>query len=295
MTRNVADIRNIVFCGHGHAGKTTLVDHLLVAADAVKGNPSVDAGTSVCDFDEEEKQHKYSIEASLVHFDHAGKRFNVIDAPGYPDLVGQMIGALRAVETAVIAIDAHSGIKVNTRRAWAEAAKAGCGRMIVLTKLDSDNIDLPGLVESIRESFGPGCVLLNVPLGLGESLTGVASTLHPPADANGAVIDPKSISEALVESIIEVDEAVMERYFEGELPSDAELSRLMVQAIAAGSLTPIVCTSVKKGVGVKELMDILAAAALPPTAVARQGTKDGDKVTLKCDPTAPLAAQGFKT
>ena len=120
MARNVADTRNIAFCGHGHAGKTTLVDQMLVASGAVKGNPSVDAGTSICDFDEEEKQHKYSIEASVVHFDHAGKRLNVIDAPGYPDLVGQMIGALRAVETAVIAVDAHAGIKVNTRRAWSE-------------------------------------------------------------------------------------------------------------------------------------------------------------------------------
>jgi elongation factor G len=295
MARNVADIRNIAFCGHGHAGKTTLVDHMLVAAGAVKGNPSVDAGSSVCDFDEEEKHHKYSIEASVVHLDHAGKRFNMIDAPGYPDLVGQMIGALRAVETAVIAVDAHAGIKVNTRRAWHEAGKAGCGRIIALTKLDTDNVNLPGLVDSIRETFGNGCVLLNVPIGLGDSLTGVASTLNPPVDAAGAVIDPKSISESLVESIIEVDEAVMERYFEGQMPSADELSKLLVDAIAAGTLTPIVCTSVKKGVGVNELMDVLAAAALPPTAIARKAKKDGDEVTLKCDPAAPLAAQVFKT
>ncbi len=295
MARNVADIRNIAFCGHGHAGKTTLVDHMLVAAGAVKGNPSVDSGTSVCDFDEEEKAHKYSIEASIVHLDHAGKRFNLIDAPGYPDLVGQMIGSLRAVETAVIAVDAHAGIKVNTRRAWAEAGKAGCGRIIVLTKLDAENVNLQGLVDGIREAFGNGCVLLNVPIGVGESLKGVASTLNPPADAAGALIDPKSISESLVESIIEVDEAVMERYFEGQMPSADELSKLLVQAVAAGTLTPIVCTSVKKGVGVKELMDVLAAAALPPTALPRKAKKDGDEVTIKCDAAAPLAAQVFKT
>src|SRR5687768_15654768 len=108
MAHNVADIRNIAICGHGSAGKTTLVDQMLVQAGAVKGNPSVDAGTSVCDFDEEEKHHKYSIEASVVHFERGGKRFNVIDTPGYPDLVGQMIGALRAVETALIAVDAHA-------------------------------------------------------------------------------------------------------------------------------------------------------------------------------------------
>ena len=131
MARNVEDIRNIAVCGHGSSGKTTLVDQLLVKTGAVSGQPSVDAGTSICDFDEEEKHHKHSIEASCVHFDHAGKRFNVIDTPGYPDFIGQTIGALRAVETALIAIDAHAGIKVNTRRVWQEAGEAGLGRIIV--------------------------------------------------------------------------------------------------------------------------------------------------------------------
>ncbi|MBA3480923.1 MAG: elongation factor G [Pirellulales bacterium] len=295
MARNVADIRNIALCGHGSSGKTTLVDQLLVQSGAVKGNPSVDAGTSICDFDEEEKHHKHSIEAAVVHLDHAGKRFNLIDTPGYPDLVGQMIGSLRAVETALIAVDAHSGIKVNTRRAWQEAGRAGCGRMLVVTKLDTDNIDFPGLVSSLKEAFGSGCVLLNVPLGLGDSIKGVASTLNPPASADGAVVDPKQINESLIESIIEVDEKVMERYFEGEIPSAEELSKLMMQAIAAGTLTPIVCVSTKKGVGVKELLDVLAAAALPPTAVTRKASTNGDDVTLKQDPDAPLAAQVFKT
>jgi elongation factor G len=295
MVRNVADIRNIAFCGHGHAGKTSLVDHLLASTGTVKGNPSVDAGTSICDFDEEEKQHKYSIEASVVHLDHAGNRFNLIDAPGYPDLVGQMIGALRAVETAAIVIDAHAGIKVNTRRAWKEAERAGCGRIIVLTKLDADNVNLQALVDQIRETFGSGCALLNVPLGVGDALKGVASTLDVPADTAGAVIDPKTLNESLVESIIEVDEAVMERYFEGTLPTADELAALMVKAIATGTLTPIVCTSVKKNVGIKELLDVLASEALPPTAVVRKAMKDGDEVTLKPDPAAPLAAQVFKT
>jgi elongation factor G len=295
MARNVADIRNIAICGHGSAGKTTLVDHLLVESGAVKGNPSVDAGTSICDFDEEEKHHKHSIEAAVVHLDHAGKRINLIDTPGYPDLVGQMIGSLRAVETALIAIDAHAGIKVNTRRAWQEAGRAGCGRMIVITKLDTENIDFPGLLAAIKETFGNGCVLLNVPLGLGESLKGVASTLKPPASADGAAVDPREVNESLIESIIEVDEKMMERYFEGEIPSTEELSKLMVQAIAAGTLTPIVCVSTKKGVGVAELLEVLATAALPPTAVPRKASTNGDEVTLKPDPAAPLAAQVFKT
>lgn len=295
MVKNVADIRNIAICGHGSAGKTTLIDQLLVEAGAVKGNPSVDAGTSVCDFDEEEKHHKHSIEASLVHLDHAGRHFNFLDTPGYPDLVGQMIGALRAVETALIAVDAHSGIKVNTRRAWAEAGRAGCGRIIVLTKLDTDNIDFAGLVASLKEAFGNGCVALNVPVGLGDSISGVVNTLMIPQNVDGAVVDPRPIHESLVESIIEVDEQLMERYFAGEMPSDEELSKLMVNAIAAGTLTPVVCVSAKKHVGIAELLDLLSLAALPPSAVARRAMLNGDEVTLKPDASAPLAAQVFKT
>lgn len=295
MVKNVADIRNLAICGHGSAGKTTLIDQLLVETGAVKGNPSVDAGTSVCDFDDEEKHHKHSIEAALVHLDHAGRHFNFLDTPGYPDLVGQMIGALRAVETALIAVDAHAGVKVNTRRAWVEAGRAGCGRIIVLTKLDAENVDFAGLVASLKETFGNGCIPLNVPVGIGDSLSGVVNTLKIPMNVDGAVVDPQPIHEALVESIIEVDEKLMERYFEGEMPSDEELSDLLANAVAAGTLTPIVCVSAKKHVGVAELLDLLTIAALSPAAVARHATVNGDDVTLKPDASAPLAAQVFKT
>jgi elongation factor G len=295
MAKKVDDLRNIAVCGHGSSGKTTLVDHLLVKTGAASGQPSVDAGTSICDFDEEEKHHKHSVEASIVHFDFGGKRFNVIDTPGYPDLIGQTIGALRAAETALIAIDAHAGIKVNTRRVWQEAGDAGLGRILVITKLDADNIDFPGLVDAIKEVFGPQCVLFNVPIGQGHDLKGVASTLEVPADTKGALVDPAEISESVLESIIEADEAVMEKYFEGEMPSKEELARLTVEAVRQGTLTPIVCVSMKTGVGVDELLGVLAQASLPPTAVTRTAKKDGDDVTLKCDPAAPLAAQVFKT
>jgi elongation factor G len=295
MAKSVDDIRNLVVCGHGSSGKTTLVDHLLVKTGAVTGQPSVDSGTSICDFDEEEKHHKHSVEASIVHFDHAGKRFNVIDTPGYPDLIGQTIGALRAAETAVIAIDAHAGIKVNTRRVWQEAGDAGLGRIICITKLDADNINFGGLIDSIKEVFGPQCVLFNVPIGHGHDLKGVASTLDPPKDAAGALMNPNELNEKVVESIIEADEEVMEKYLEGETPSKEVLQRLCVEAVRQGTLTPIVCISTKANIGLDELLAVLVQASLPPTAIARSAKKDGDDVTLKADPNAPLAAQVFKT
>jgi len=292
----VEDIRSIAFCGHGSAGKTTLVDKLLTTTGAVNRQASVDDGTSICDFDEEEKQHQYSIEASVVHFDHGGKHFQVIDTPGYPDFIGQTIGAMRGVDTAVIVINAQSGIEVNTRRVFAEARNAGLGRIIAINKMDSDNIDFPALIDGIKEVFGNACVLLNVPLGQGADFRGVASTLKVPEDTAGALIDPAEISESLLESIIEVDEEVMERYFEGTLPTDEELSRLIVQAVSEGSLIPMVCVSGKTGGGVNELLDALAMCALPPDALERTANSAaGEEVSVKVDPAGPLVAQVFKT
>ncbi len=292
---NIADIRNVAFCGHGSAGKTTLVDKILVKTGAVHSNPSVDDGSSICDFDQEEKDHKYSIEASVVHCEHAGKRFNLIDTPGYPDFVGQAIAALRAVETAVIVIDAHSGISVNTRRMFNEAGKAGIGRMIVINRMDTENIDFEGLVNGIRELWGGACVLLNVPLGSGHDFRGVASTLNVPSDTSGALVDPNEIHDALVESIIESDEAMMERYFEGTPPTLEELSGLIVKAVAAGTFIPIVCCSAQKDIGVSEVLDAIATCGLAPGDIARTATKDGEEVQVASDPKGPLVAQVFKT
>lgn len=291
----VEDIRNLALVGHGGSGKTTLVDQMLVKTGAVNANPSVDDGTSICDFDAEEKHHKYSIEASVCHFQHAGKRFNVIDTPGYPDFIGGAIGALHGVDTAAIVINAHSGIEVNTRRVFDEAGKLGLGRMIVINKMDSENIDFPALVDSIRQMWGNQCVLLNVPIGQGADFKGVVSTLKVPGDTSGAVVDPAEIHDPLLESIIEVDDEVMERYLEGTPPTDQELSRLVVRAVAAGNLIPIVCCSGKNDLGVTELLDAVVTCCPSPADIPRKATKDGAEVEVQADANGPLIAQVFKT
>lgn len=292
----VEDIRNIAFCGHGTAGKTTLVDKFLNKTGTVKRPASVDDRTSICDFDEEEKQHKYTIEASVVHFEHAGKHFNVIDTPGYPDFIGQTISALHAVDVAAIVINAHSGIGVNTRRVFKESGEAGLGRIIVINKMDTENIDFPRLLGSIRELFGPACVPYNVPIGSGHDFKAVASVLHPPAEAPGALIDPHSLSDKLLESIIEVDEEVTAKYFDGEVPDDAHLAELTARAIAGGTLIPILCCAGKSDIGVNELLDALALFAPSPLLVPRKATDPaGNEVTLQPDPAGPLVAQIFKT
>ncbi len=271
---NLANIRNIAFCGHGSSGKTTLVDNLLVSTGTVSGTPSVDNGTSICDFDAEEKSHNYSVEASVVHFQHGGKRFNAIDTPGYPDFIGQTIGALHGVENAIVVINAQSGIEVNTRRVFEEAGNIGLGRMIVISKMDGENIEFEEVVNSIQELWGNRCVLLNVPVGHGADFKGVVSTLRVPEDTAGALVDPASIHDPLIESIIEVDEEVMERYFEGQQPSDEELSRLIIRAVAEGSLVPILCCSGKTGTGVSEILDALVMCGLSPADKPRMSAAD---------------------
>ncbi|MCL2348962.1 MAG: elongation factor G, partial [Planctomycetaceae bacterium] len=291
----IEDIRNIAFCGHGNSGKTTLADTILNDLGIVKRPASVDEGTSICDFDEEEKSHKYTIEASVIHFDHAGKRFNVVDTPGYPDFIGQTIGALWGVDTAAIVINAQSGIEVNTRRVFAEAKKAGCGRVIIINKMDADNINFEKLIDSIQDVFGTECVLLNVPVGHGNGFKGVVSTLAE-GSADGALIDPASIREGLIETIVTADEAVMERYLDGNMPTDEELSRLLVQAVRDGMLIPILCVSGKTKTGLRELLDELAKCCVPPSLVTKTAKNaDGEDVEVKPVADGPVVAQVFKT
>jgi len=288
-------IRNVAFCGHGSSGKTTLIDQILMATGAVSGAHSVEDGTSICDFDEEEQKHKYSIESAVAQCDHAGQHFHLVDTPGYADFIGQTIAALHGVDTAALVIDAHTGIEVGTRRAYAEAVRAGRGRLVIINKMDTENVDYPAVIESIQALWGKKCIPLNVPLGHGADFRGVASTLHVPDDTAGALLDPAGISDGLLESIIEVDEEVTERYFEGEAPTEEEIGRLIVQAVAEGNLIPIVAVSAKTGKGLPELLDALSLCVLPANQVTRAATYQGEPVTITADPDGPLVAQVFRT
>src|SRR5216683_3548355 len=155
------DIRNVALVGHGAAGKTSLADALLFKGGAVDRRGSVDDGSSVSDYDDEEKKRRFSIDTSLLHLEHQGKQVHLLDAPGYPDFVGGALEALVAVETAVIVVSAPNGIEVNTRRMFSEAGKRGLARMFVINKMDADNIRFEVLLRALGETFGKGCVLFN--------------------------------------------------------------------------------------------------------------------------------------
>src|SRR5712671_3236251 len=154
---HVDDIRNIALVGHAACGKTTLADTLLFRAKAVDRRGSVDDGSSVADYDDEEKKRKFSIDTSVLHLEHKGKQVYLLDTPGYPDFVGGALAALNAVENAVLVVSAPNGIQVNTRRLFKEAGKRELARMVILNKLDADNIDLDALLDSLRNHFGKGC------------------------------------------------------------------------------------------------------------------------------------------
>ncbi|GAB4131697.1 elongation factor G [Thermopirellula anaerolimosa] len=293
----VDKIRNVALCGHGSVGKTTLVDRILGFTGMVTRPANVDDGTSICDFDEEEKSHRYTVEAKVAYCDYEGYRFHLFDTPGYPDFIGQTIGAMRGADTAAIVISAQSGIEVNTRRVFNEAEKAGIGRVIILNKLDAENVDFEGVLGQIKEAFGDRCMLINVPIGLGASFSGVASVLNAEQNIAGAVVDPTSLSQALMESIVVADEEVLNRYFEGQMPSEDEIARLMSRSVAEGTVIPILCVSAKSGIGLKELLDGLRLCGLAPNTIVRKAKRldNGEEVELSADPNGPLVAQVFKT
>jgi elongation factor G len=297
----VDDIRNIALVGHGASGKTSLADGLLYKAGAVDRRGSVDDGTSVSDYDDEEKKAHFSIDTSVLHLEHQGKRVHLLDAPGKPDFVGAALEALLAVETAVLVLPAPAGIEVNARRMFTEAGRRGLARMIVINKMDGDNVDFDGLLRNIQQSFGKGCVLFNAPVGRGAQFSGVVSVLNPPDKAPaGCLADLAAARSKLVDAVVESDDALMEKYLmEGNVSAD-ELGAAIPKALAAGTVVPILCTSAKKDLGVPELLDALCQFALSPVqGKRRKATKgQGDKaeeVTLEPNESGEFVGQVFKT
>jgi elongation factor G len=297
----VEDIRNIALVGHGAVGKTTLADTLLFKGGAVDRRGSVEDGTSVSDYDDEEKKRHFSIDTSVLYLEHKGKHFHLLDSPGYPDFVGGALESLDAVETAIIVISAPNGIEVNTRRMFSEAGRRGLARMLVINKMDADNIRFDAVLKSIQDSFGKNCVLLGAPLGQGAQFKGVVSVLNPPESAPAeCLVDLSAVRSQLVDAIVESDEALMEKYLTEGSVSTEELTAALPKALVAGTVIPIFCTSAKKDIGVAELLDALSLYALSPEqARSRSGVKgQGDKateVTLTSSETGEFVAQVFKT
>lgn len=297
--KQTADLRNVALVGHGDSGKTTLIEHLLHKTGAVSRLGKVADGTSVCDFDPEEKESKHTIDSSLVHVTYKGKYVNLIDTPGYPDFIRDAIGALRAVETAVVAVNAATGIAVNTRRTFQLAGKEGVARAIVVTKMDTENAKVEELLASISEQLGPFCLPLNVPIGVGATFAGVVDVLNSPASPPAGTSDVLSgAKDRLLEAAVEVDDALLERYLNGDALSAPEIESVVTRAIVAGKLVPVLFTSSEKNLGLDEFLAAVATYFPSPKTGLRRVPKSasGDKdVPLEPDPSAHFSGQIFKT
>ena len=278
MARNVADIRNIAVCGHGSSGKTTLVDQLLVKTGAVNGHPSVDAGTSICDFDEEEKHHKHSIEATVVHFDHDGKHFNVIDTPGYPDLIGaddRRAAGGRHGPDRDRRPRRHQG-QHPPRLAGSGRRRPGPHPLHHQARHRQHRLPAARSTRS-RKCSAPAvrCSTCRSATGTNSRASSARSTSAQRhrrcADRSGRASARRCSSRSSKPT-----KQSWRSTSRARCPRKEELDRLTVQAVAAGTLTPIVCVSTKTGVGIDELLDVLAqcrAAAVGGRAQGQQGRR----------------------
>jgi len=253
-TYTTGDIRNVLIVGHGSSGKTTLADALIFAAGAVNRKGSVSDGSSFGDFEKEEKEHGHSIYAHFLHCDHLGKRINLIDTPGSPDLIGQAISCLPAVETVACVINAQAGIEVVTRRIMEAARERNIPRAIIINKLDLPELDLAGLVRRIQDTFGHECLPINLPTGKGKAV--VECLLNNAGESD--ILDVKASHTAILDQIVELDEALMEKYLGGDEPNYDLLHAPFEKGMDAGHVVPICFTDARSGVGVPELLDAIA-------------------------------------
>ncbi len=288
---DTGDIRNVILLGHGGSGKTSLAEAMLHKAGATNRLGSIDDGTAVCDYIDEEREHQHSIQSAVAHLEYGAKLINIIDTPGYPDFIGPGIKAVPAAETAVIVISAAAGIETNTRKMFDLATTAGKARVIVINKIDAENIDLARLIKDIRASFGTACRCANLPAA--DRISVIDCIENDSGDS--PVMDAGRAHTELIESVIEADDELMESYLGGEEIAAERIASVFVEALKAGTLIPIVFTDSRKETGIDELLELIAKYTPSPVQVVAAQLKDGDNVTqLKADASGPLAGVVFR-
>ena len=246
------NIRTIALVGQGGAGKTTLIETLLHRTGMIPTPGSVEKGTTVCDYDPLEKSHQHSLKLAVAHLEHQDTRIHLLDTPGFPDFMGQALCALDAVETAAVVINAQNGIEFTASRMMHWAETRGLCRMIVVNKIDGENGNLPQLLEDIRETFGKECLPINLPADKGARV--VDCFFNPGGESDFSSV--AAAHQALVDQVVEVDEALMERYLEQGEIAPQELHAPFEAALRNGHLVPVCFVSARTGAGIAELLDI---------------------------------------
>jgi elongation factor G len=303
-------IRNVALLGHSHDGKTMLAEAMLYAAGAVDRLGKPDAGTTVFDFEPEEVKRKISIGTAVAHLTWQDNKVNLLDTPGFQDFIGEVDGALAAVEGALLVLSASTGVVVGTELAWQLLRQRRLPTLVVINKLDKENADFWKALDSMRD-FSPRPVAIQSPIGAESGFTGVVDLLSrkayefdPQGRAREIPIPAELASEIdsrrapLVEAAAETDDALLEKYLESGELSDSEVTAALAQGVYAGAVVPVLCTAAAKSIGIGTLLDRVVGL-LPSPAQAGAGQAVNPRTDapepFSVEPSAPLAALVFKT
>lgn len=309
MAYSIDKIRNVCLLGHGGDGKTSLVESLLFRTGGTDRLGKVADGNTVSDYDPEEIKRQISIQASLAPVEYEGHILNFIDTPGYFDFDGEVAQAMRVADCGVIVVTAKNGCAVGTEKAWKRLSKAGLPRFFYVSKIDEENADFERAYHSLRDAFGISVTPFIIPLMEGGKPVGVINLINQKAfkaDGSKTVEVPvpaeqsaeiEELRGALMESVAETSEALMEKFFEGEAFTEAELLEGLRTGIHDGSLAPVVCGSAFTGVGTMQLLYTLVNFAPNPAQVRTEKGVDGagEPVEVKYDPNGKPIAFVFKT
>jgi elongation factor G len=297
MASTVADIRNLAFVGPAGAGKTLLTEALLLEAGAIRAKGNLQRGTTVCDYDPQEKKLLHSLDAAICTFESSDTRINVIDTPGYPDFIGRSLSVLEAVETAALVISATSGVEPVAQRMMTFAADRQLCRLIIINKIDSREAKTEEVLRQVREEFGRECLPLNLPAEGGKK---VVDCFFQPRGAQTDFSSCEAAHTEIVDQVVELDEKLMAVYLEqGEELDPAQLHDPFEQALREGHLVPVCFVSAETGAGIPELLNIIRklmpnpAEGNAPPFLKGEGA-DAERVSVSPDPAKHVIAHVFK-
>ncbi|MEM9773584.1 MAG: elongation factor G [Chloroflexota bacterium] len=301
------DIRNVAIVGHTGAGKTTLVERLLFLSGVTKRMGSVQNGTSIMDFEEEEIARKSSISTSIACFERNNVKVNLLDTPGYIDFVGEVNSALHVCEGALVLVEAVSGVEVGTELAWQETTRRNMPKVLLINRMDRDNVRVTRVMESIHENLEGNFVPMQIPLGEGPDFRGVIDLLAMECrlgdDDRREPIPENMLEEAqearlaVVEAAALGDDALMEKYFEQDFLSDEDVVQGMRKAMQKGEVIPMLFSGPEQGIAVLPVLGALTRLMPAPQEVPAPMAVDssGEPIEIEESSTAPLSAFVFKT